>query len=323
MNAERFMFSGSEGTPLCARLYLPNDAPKYILQVTHGMTEHIARYERLAQLLTAQGVVVAGFDMRGHGANTGDSSIASFGEDGWEKTLEDMHLFYEYLQERFEALPHFMLGFSLGSFLLREYLSLHPEQTAGAIIVGTGQQAIPILSTVGAVVKTQLSKCGTDGTTPLVRKMSFETYNRKFAPNRTDFDWLCADEAQLDEYIQDKLCRDDISAGLFYQLLNSMKRTGRSEAYAAWRKDMPVLLLSGQDDPVGDFGKGVRCVEAALRSAGMTNVRLRLFPNARHDLLHEEQSGNAEAARTLISEWLTESAYHYESIRRTMSAKID
>ena len=316
MVTEKFMFSGSDGRSIPALVYLPDDSPKLIVQITHGMTEHIARYEQLACTLTALGAAVAGFDLRGHGVCGTNESIASLGENGWEHTLKDMNLFYEELDRRFEDLPHFMLGFSLGSFLLREYLERHPSQTAGVILLGTGHQNAFVLKLLRTLVKKQMAQCGIDGTTPLVHRLSFETYNSSFAPNRTAMDWLCSDEAMLDEYIADPLCRSDISAGLFYDLLGGMLRTGRPTACSAWRRDMPVLLLSGQNDPVGSFGKGVSQVESAMRACGMTNVRIRLFPGARHDLLHEEKSGHAHAVRTLIGEWLLENAHHYESLRR-------
>ena len=305
MNTERFTFAGCGCAKLSASIWTPDGQPKMVLQIAHGMTEHIGRYDKLAEALTAQGVVVAGFDMRGHGRNSGNAQIASFGEGGWEKSLEDMHLFFAELDKRYPGVPHFMLGFSLGSFLLREYLNRYDDQVAGAIILGTGHQPGLVLSIMCAIVKSQIKKSGFDGTTPLVQKLSFENYNQKFKPNRTASDWLCADEAQLDLYIKDTLCCEHISSGLFWELLSAMKRTGAKDAYCNWRKDMPVLLISGQDDPVGDSGKGVQRVEAAMLKAGLKNVQMKLFPGARHDLLHEEVSGNAEEARKIIAQWLS------------------
>lgn len=308
MNTERFTFTGYGGAKLSAAVWMPDGQPKAILQIVHGMTEHIGRYDKLADALTAQGVVVAGFDLRGHGRNSGNAHIASFGEGGWEKSLEDMLLFFVELDKRYPGIPHFMLGFSLGSFLLREYLNRYNDKVAGAVIMGTGHQPGMVLSIMCAIVKSQIKKSGFDGTTPLVQKLSFETYNHKFKPNRTASDWLCSDGAQLDLYIKDELCREHISSGLFWELLSAMKRTGAKDAYQNWRKDMPVLLISGQNDPVGDAGKGVKRVEAAMHNAGMNNVQMKFFTGARHDLLHEEARGSAEAARKMIAEWLKKHA---------------
>ena len=152
-----------------------------------------------------------------------------------------------------------MLGFSLGSFLLREYLTEYEDdQIDGAMIMGTGTQPALVLGILISMIRGEIKKAGWDQTTPLVQNLSFGSYNNKFKPNRTSSDWLCADEVQLDRYIADELCRKDISAGLFADLLGAMKRTGNKNACANWRKDLPVLILSGRDDPVGNMGKGVQ-----------------------------------------------------------------
>lgn len=309
MKTEFFSFESPDNTSLPAVLWIPEETPKAVLQITHGMTEHIGRYDALAEALTSRGIAVAGFDLRGHGKNPGDASCASFGESGWEASLEDMHRFSDVLNARFPEIPRFLLGFSLGSFLVREYLNRYDDALSGALIAGTGHQPGFVLSVMTAIVKTQVKKAGFDRTTPLVENLSFGTYNKKFAPNRTPSDWLCSDDAQLDAYRADALCRPSISSGLFLQLLESMKRTGKAEIYANVNRDLPVLLLSGEDDPVGDGGKGVRRVEQAMRNAEMKNVSAKLFPGARHDLFHEEKSGTAEEIRTLIGDWiLTETA---------------
>lgn len=303
MQTEAFEFDGYNGLSLPATLWLPEQTPRCILQITHGMTEHIGRYTALAQELTGHGIIVAGFDLRGHGRNLGDPNIASFGEGGWEASIQDMHLFFGVLAERFPGLPHFMLGFSLGSFLLREYLGRYPEKVAGAAIMGTGFQPGPVLNIMMAIVKSQIKKAGFDGTTDLVKQLSFGNYNQKFKPNRTIADWLCADYTQLDAYLSDPLCRKTISAGLFWQLLGAMKRTGSKDAYHGWNKETPILLLSGQDDPVGDSGKGVLSVKQRMDKAGIRSVSMQLFPNARHDLLHEESTA-APSARDSMLDWI-------------------
>lgn len=306
MYTETFVFNGHDGFPLPAVIWSPEGEPNCILQITHGMTEHIGRYAALAQELTAQGIVVAGFDLRGHGKNAGDPEVASFGESGWEASLEDMHRFFQVLAERFPKLPHIMLGFSLGSFLLREYLGRYPDGVNAAAILGTGYQTGAVLSVMMAIVKGQIKKAGFDNTTDMVKQLSFGNYNRQFRPNRTMADWLCADETQLDAYLADPLCRKNISAGLFWQLMGSMKRTGRKDAYRGWNKEIPILLLSGQEDPVGEHGKGVRTVKQRMEKAGLRNVTLQLIPNARHDILHEASDG--AAARTVLLDWLKSNA---------------
>jgi alpha-beta hydrolase superfamily lysophospholipase len=270
------------------------------------MTEHMGRYQRFAADLCSCGIAVAGFDLRGHGQNAGDPQVASCGEGGWEASMEDMRLFFELLQQRFLNVPHYMLGFSLGSFLLREYLGKYPDGIAGAIIAGTGHQPGWLLSVMMGIVKGQIKKAGYDQTTDLVRQLSFGTYNQKFKPNRTDADWLCSDEAELDQYLADPLVRKDISAGLFYELLGSMKRTASRFEYDGWDTGLPILLLAGKDDPVGDGGKGVQTIYKRMKKTGMENVTLRLVEKARHDIFHEETSGSAEKVRHSICDWIAQ-----------------
>ena len=301
MKTETFEFTGYNGSHLPACLWLPEGNVKAVLQITHGMTEHMGRYEAFAQYLLPRGIAVAGFDLRGHGKNPGDRSVASCGEGGWTASIEDMRLFYELLKQRIPGVPQYMLGFSLGSFLLREYLTKYPGEgeLAGAVIMGTGHQPGWLLSVMMGIVNGQIKKAGFDKTTDLVRQLSFGTYNQKFKPNRTAADWLCADEAELDKYLADPLVRREISAGLFRELLGSMKRAGSACNYG----NLSVLLISGQDDSVGDGGKGVQALYSRMKKSGMENVTLKLFPGARHDLLHEEKNG-ADAARKYIAEWI-------------------
>ena len=304
MRTERYAFEGFGGTRLPAVMWLPDCAPKCVLQITHGMTEHMGRYARFGEDLCRQGIAVAGFDLRGHGENAGDPTVASFGPGGWEASVADMRLFHEDLRQKMPGLPHYMLGFSLGSFLLREYLSKYPEGIAGSIIAGTGHQPGWLLGIMMGIVSGQAKKAGFDNTTDLVRQLSFGTYNQKFKPNRTTADWLCADEAELDKYLADPLVRKDISAGLFWELLGSMKRTDTVKAYEEWDKDMPIMLLYGGDDPVGDAGKGVQRVYDQMKKAGLKKVDFWCLPDARHDVFHEEASGAAELVRHEICDWL-------------------
>lgn len=303
MKKEYFVFDGDTGAALSAVLWEPEGEVKAVLQIAHGMTEHMGRYEAFAESLTLRGVAVAGFDLRGHGRNPGDPDAASFGKDGWKASIEDMRLFFEMLKKRFTGIPHYMLGFSLGSFLLREYLNKYPGGVSGAVIMGTGHQPGWLLSVMMKIVQGQIRKAGFDKTTDLVRQLSFGTYNQKFEPNRTCADWLCADTAALEEYLADPLVRKDISAGLFWELLGSMKRTGLPSAYNGWNRKMPVLMLSGQDDPVGSNGKGVEAVAKCMTKCGVENVTVKLYPGARHDLLREREACG-DAVWKCIGDWM-------------------
>lgn len=295
---ERFIFAGHGGKELPAVVWLPEGDVRAVIQVTHGMTEHMGRYEQFAAYFAEMGIAVAGFDLRGHGRNAGDPKIAYMGKDGWAASLEDMHLFFLELGRRFPEVPRYMLGFSLGSFLLREYLGKYPDGVSGAVIMGTGSQPGWLLSVMIGLLNGQVKKAEEGGTTDLVRQLSFGTYNAKFKPNRTTADWLCANGEALDAYLSDPLVRQDISAELFRDLMGAMKRTA---SCALWEKDLPILLLAGQEDPVGDFGKGARRFHDRMCKDGLQVITFQEFPGARHDLLHEDC---AEQVCHCIADWL-------------------
>ena len=309
MNTESIAITAADSTSLPCLLWTPDTAPIAVLQITHGMTEHAGRYHALAEILTANGIAAAAFDLRGHGRHSDGNRCASLGENGRDKSLSDMRCLSDMLRARFGQLPLFHLGFSLGSFLLREYLGKTDDAIGGAVILGTGHQPPAVLSLMCAIVKTQIRRVGIDGTTPLIQKLSFDTYNTRFKPNRTSFDWLCADPGQLDAYLADPLCRDSISAGLFYELLSAMKRTADPALYEK-SKNIPILLLSGACDPVGDMGGGVARVEKILRRAGASEVHCVLYPDARHDLLHEYACGAAGEAQRQIVDFILSHLSH-------------
>lgn len=303
---EILKFSGAGQTILYSVLWIPETPVKFILQIAHGMTEHIERYDTLATDLNSHGILVAGYDLRGHGHNIRNTSCCSMGEESWKKSLDDMHLFYQLLDTRFPGLPHGLLGFSLGSFLVREYLANYSSPVCGAIIMGTGDQPGFLLSFLKWIIRGQIRSHGFHHTTPLVKKLSFGAYNGKFSPARTPCDWLISDEEQVDLYRNDPLCQQDISSGLFWQLLDSMERTGKPAAFQTLKKDLPILLLSGENDPVGDFGKGVLRVAKKMKAAGCSHISSQLIPDCRHDLLHEFKNGGAQTARDRILSFLLE-----------------
>ena len=304
MELEEFIFESGDGYKLPAYIWKPEGETKSVLQIIHGMTEHMGRYESLAKRLSEKCIALAGFDLRGHGKNPGDIKCASFGQGGWDKSLEDVHCFFELLNRRFGDVPHTILGFSLGSFLLRDYLNIYGDKLYGAIIMGSGEQPALILRLLKKLIFGQCKKYGFDNSSEIVKMLSFEAYNGKFKNTKTGSDWLCSDEKELREYQQDPLCKEEISAGLFFQMLDSMERCGSKEAYENWDKEMPVLLLSGSSDPVGDMGKGVMKLKSNMEKAGFSDVDLKLIKAARHDILHELQSGAAEEAVSTIENFI-------------------
>ncbi len=283
-------------------IYKPEGEIKAVLLFIHGMTEHFGRYEKFAEYLFERKIALVGFDLKGHGENK-SGNTASFGEGGWSESLENIDAVYNYLKNEYNSIPLFISGFSLGSFLVREYLSLYKNSFSGAVIMGTGHQPSFILSIIKNIVKGEIKKAGFNSGTDLVNKLSFETYNGKFKNSKTSFDWLIQDEAEREKYMSDSLCAKNISAGLFYDLLDAMQRTGKNKTFENYNKNIPYLLISGSSDPVGDFTKGVKSLEKIMKLKGL-KVDLKLIDEARHDLLHEEASSAAEKARSIVCDFI-------------------
>ena len=208
-------------------------------------------------------------------------------------------MFHEHLHREFSGVPVYIMGFSLGSFVVRDLLNTE-FRPAGVVLVGTGHQPSWLLAIMRRIVSGQIRKVGFDKPSALVRKLSFGVYNDKFKPNRTDVDWLSADEKVVDDYLADPLVRRKTSAGMFWELLGSMQRRSNSKEYVHWDKDLPVLLISGDQDPVGGAGKGVAQIQRRMEKAGMKHVAMHLISGGRHAIL----MGNAGEAIKTIGEWV-------------------
>lgn len=292
MVKEEFYYPSADGkTDIHAVLWLPEEKPAAVLQISHGVTEHILRYEAVAEYFTKKGFAVAGNDHIGHGTSIAEKAEPMFfGPVGsWTWVVEDMCTCKEIIQERFPDIPYCLLGFSLGSFLVRTYLIQYPGTVDGAVLLGTGQIPGFQLAIARQLVEKEIHKAGEEHTSPVIKKLSFETYNKKFAPNRTDFDWLCSSDTALDEYMADSLCGEYLSAGLFRELLNGMAFTGKMKNIRKMDSEIPILLASGEQDSVGECGKGVRRVYRCFKKAGIKDVKVKLYSGLRHDILHEEK----------------------------------
>ncbi|MCD7824827.1 MAG: alpha/beta hydrolase [Clostridiaceae bacterium] len=260
--------------------WLPEGHPKAVIQVSHGITEHIGRYGELATALVEKGYAVAGNDHMGHGESEKPDCYR------WEYLVKDTHRLQEYLKQQYPTVPFYSIGFSLGSFVVRDLLAHFPDSMDLAILIGTGFQSASQISFAKAIASLEAKRVGDGNRSKLIQKMSFGTYNRYFKPNKTDFDWLCESVDGISNYMQDEVCGKFMPAGLFRELLRGMLVTGNRENIGKISENLPMLFLSGKDDPVGEMGKGVERLMDAYKEAGINDVSLNLYPG-RHDILHE------------------------------------
>lgn len=291
MNRKDFYYKSADvKTKIHAVEWLPEEEPKAILQIAHGVTEHILRYEEIAQYLTQKGIAVVGNDHLGHGTSIAKNSEPMyFGPAGsWNWVVEDIKTCMELTKKQFSNKPYYLLGFSLGSFVVRTYLIKYPGTVNGAIIIGTGQTPHLQITMAKYMANKEAKKVGEDHTSPVIKKLTFETYNKKFAPNRTEYDWLCSNNKALDEYIKDPLRGENMSAGLFREMLSGMDFVAKQKNINKMDKNIPILFLSGKEDPVGEQGKGVIRAYKSFKRSGIKDIDINLYENLRHDILHED-----------------------------------
>lgn len=291
MRKNEFYYKSKDNkTQIHAVEWLPDEEPKAILQIAHGVTEYILRYEEFAQYLTQKGIAVVGNDHLGHGKSIAENAESMyFGPQGsWNWVVNDIRTCMEITKEKYPDKPYYLLGFSLGSFVERTYLIKYQERLNGAIVIGTGQTPNFQIALAKFMAKKEAKKVGEDHTSPTIKKLTFETYNKIFAPNRTEYDWLCANENAIDEYIKDDMRGGNMSAGLFREMLTGMEFSANQVNINKIDKNLPILFLSGDKDPVGEQGKGVKRAYNCFKKAGIKNVEMKLYSGLRHDILREE-----------------------------------
>ena len=263
--------------------------PIGVIQLSHGMAEHALRYAEFANYLNDNGYIVYANDHRGHGRTSPDE-LGYMGEgDAFHLMVNNLKDVTDLIKSENPNLPIFLLGHSMGSFLSLRYAELFGNGLDGLILCGTNGNQPFIFSFGEKVAKYQMKKHGakTAGTT--MDKLSFGNFNNNFKPNRTNFDWLCSDEKEVDKYIEDPLCGTIHSNSYFYYLLKGLRTNQKKENLDKIPKNLPILLIAGQDDPVGLMGKGVTRLYNDLKTMNIKSVDMILYPGARHEILNEAQ----------------------------------
>lgn len=285
--------------------WTPEGPPRGALQIVHGIDEHIMRYDDFARWLAERGFLVAGNDHIGHGRTVKERrGFGWFSEsDGWSHVIKDVHTVYGRTRAAYPDVPYFMLGHSMGSFLARTYLTEYPGELNGCLLSGTGQPAGAILSAGRLAAAFEKLRKGQHGKSKLLTALAFGPYSKAFAPNRTAYDWLSRDEAIVDLHEEDPFCGHTPTVGLFQEMFRAMQENIKPQNLQKMKKDTPIYFFSGQEDPVGDRGKGVKKTCDAFLKAGCTNVQMKLYPGARHEMLNE--LNRAEAYRDVLN-WMEE-----------------
>ena len=301
-----FYYESSTGkNQIHARICTPDGVPRGIVQIAHGISEHINRYEDFMRFLAENGFVAVGNDHLGHG-----KSIARLEEqgiftekDGWNYVVEDMKKLREQVKEQFPNMPYVFFGHSMGSFLTRTFLILHPDLYDAAILSGTGHQS-PALVNGGFLAAELMTKLkGPCSSGQALNDMAFGSYCKRIENPRTPFDWLSRDSETVDKYIADPLCGFVCKTSLYRDMMGGLKFLTSQKNINKMNKDAPIYFMSGAEDPVGDYGAGVETAYKAFCRAGLKDVMIRLYPGGRHEMLNEL---NRDDVMQDILNWLNE-----------------
>ncbi|MAM00219.1 MAG: alpha/beta hydrolase [Alteromonadaceae bacterium] len=269
------------------RIPLVSWAPKHpcaVMVIAHGMAEHAARYQALAHWLNENGVAVVAIQHRGHGPNCSDAELGHYGDyQGWQKVVDDLAQVVSHARKQYPALPLTLFGHSMGSFIAQAFAQQYGDQIDNLILCATNRIDKTKLMVSLGLVRAIRAIRGKRHHSRLIDRMTFGAFNKAFTPNRTTHDWLSRDPQQVDRYLKDPLCGFSCTTGLWSDFIGGMLKINP----AIWRKDLPVHLLAGDQDPVGEMGNGFSRHVADLRAAGVYVASERLFPGARHELVNE------------------------------------
>ncbi len=297
-STNEFYFTSADGA---ARVYvkewLPEGEPCAILLISHGMAEHINRYDEFASFLTEYGVLVAGPDHLGHGRSVRSvDDLGFFAEkNGWQLLVENLNQLKIMEQEAHPGTPIFLLGHSMGSFIARTYMIDYGDDLAGVLLSGTGEMPTAALRAGQALAAAERRKYGARHRSATLDRLSFGGFNKAFAPNRTKFDWLTRDAAAVDAYCADPYCGFVFTVAAFQDLFGGLLKVQNRRNLAKILPGLPVLIFSGADDPVGANGRGVLKVAHALQDAGLKRVTVKLYADDRHEILNELNRGQVYA----------------------------
>ena len=296
-NFTEFTFPSKDGVHNCnVSLWTPEGKPKAVVQIVHGVAEYAGRYDHFARYLADHGFVVCGEDHLGHGKTVDDGKYGYFGKkDGWTLVTADVRQLRVLMGERFPGAPYFLLGHSMGSFLARTYLCAYPGTVDGCILSGTGQEKPVLVASGKAVASTVCALRGPEAVSALVYKLSLGAYNEQFKPNRTSADWICRDEAVVDAYLKDPFCTFQPTAGMFRDMMGGLQYISSEEALSQMDPRTPIYLFSGDRDPVGSNGEGVKKAYGFFKDHGTADLTMKLYPGGRHEMLNEINKGEVYA----------------------------
>ena len=291
-----------DGTKLLLRIWDDVKEPMGIVQIFHGMAEHSGRYNSFASFLNENGFIVYASDHRGHGYSLHDNNVYGYiGEDGFNNIVKDQRIISDMIGQRYGSLPLYIFAHSFGSFIGQEYIIGYSNDIDGIILSGSAKQS-GLDVRAGSLIASIQNKL-LDNTLPakLIDRLSFGSYNRQVKDRKTEFDWLSKDAKEVDKYMKDELCGFISPINFYYHLFRAFKSLYKKNRLKDIAKDLPILIISGDKDPVGKYGKSTRSLYSQYEKLNLADIELKLYEDARHELLNEI---NRQAVYDYILQWL-------------------
>ncbi|MCR4695342.1 MAG: lysophospholipase [Pseudobutyrivibrio sp.] len=290
-----YSFDSADGiSKIHGRKWIPQGEPIAVIQLVHGMVEYIERYDEFACFLADQGFLVVGHDHIGHGHSVSDDSQLGVmrGKHPSDFMVEDILTNYKLTVAETKDLPYFILGHSMGSYMLRKALAVKAgefSRLSGAIIVGTGQESAITCRFGLAVIGLVSTFRGKNYRSKLIREMTYSTPYKQFDCYGKDYSrsWLSKNIQNIEKYYQDKYCTYTFTANAYKGLVETTLYDSSLDCLSKTKKDIPYLIASGGQDPVGNLGKGPEIVATAYRRAGIKDVTLQIYKGDRHEILNE------------------------------------
>lgn len=284
-----FTLTTPDGVDLFVYCRLPAEQPKAVVQIAHGLAEHAGRYTRLAGALNSAGYAVYANDHRGHGRTVKSADdLGFFAErDGWRKCLADLWQLNRRIAAIHHSVPIVMLGHSMGSTLAEQFMGDHGDALAGVVLSGANGKPTSLAKIGGVIARAERARMGARGKSKLVQSLTFDAFNKRFAPTRTAFDWLSRDPAEVDKYVADPLCGFCATVQLWLDLLEGWAAVSRAAHRNRVPKALPLYLIAGGRDPVSGNTRQLEPWMTEYRAAGLVNMTHKFYPEARHELFNE------------------------------------
>ncbi len=281
-----FLSSNGESN-ITYRICLPDSNAKGIIQIAHGMCEYFDRYEETIKYFTDNGFVVCGNDHMGHGKGVAKEDLGYFGSDTWRCLADDLKQLNAIVRKSYRSLPYILIGHSMGSFVVRDYITRYADSIDGCVICGTSgsNKAVGAGLTLCSLIE---KLKGPKYRSKLIKDISFSGYNKLFKREKDPLSWLCRDEAVRKAYDEDDYCGFTFTVSAYKNLFNLLKCVSDED----WAKKvplwLPVYVISGRDDPVGNYGKGVDEVFDRLNGCELNFLKYKLYDDCRHELFNEK-----------------------------------